>query len=222
MKIPSFVWIILVLVVGFGFLALLVNNKNAQTVTSATLPVMVDVYVDFNCPHCAEFEPSLKAAREKYGDDVNIQLKNLPFLTSGQSKDSSVDYALAQIAARKQDMGNEYAEELFKWITYLKAPSNTVFSYTDEQKELYRNAVDVDALAESLGLNVEKFMADRISAEVTAEMKAEKESAIKVLGAPSTPSVFFYGKPFRMNTYDEFDTQINNYIQAAKTTENAE
>lgn len=219
MKIPSIVWIILILVLGFGFLLIVSNNKNNQTLANATLPVKIDVYVDFNCPHCAEFEPVAAAAREKYGDKVDIQLKNLPFLTSGQTPDTSVQYSYAQLAARKQDKGNEFAMELFKWVTYTKSPSNTIYTYSDEEKALFGATVDVEKLATYLKLDLAKFNTDRNSDEIKAEMKAEKDEAIKVLGAPSTPSIFFYGKLFKLNTYDDFDAKIDAYITQAEANQ---
>jgi len=219
MKIPSIVWVALVLILGVGFVAVLANNKNAQSMADATLPVQVDVYVDFNCPHCAEFEPSVKAAREKYGDKVNIQLKNLPFLTSGQTPDTSVEYATAQVAAAKQDKGQEYAESLFKWIVYSKSANNTTFAYTDEEKALFAEDVDVSKLAEFLELDLVKFNQDLVSDDVKAEMRKQKDDAIKIMGAPSTPSVFFYGKLFKMTTFDDLDTKIDSYIRQAEANQ---
>lgn len=221
MKIPSFVWVILVVVLGVGFMAFLANNKNAQSMADATLPVQVEVYMDFNCPHCADFEPTVKAAREKYGEKANIQLKNLPFLTSGQTPDTSVEYSYAQIAAAKQGKGNEYAEGLFKWVTFAKSPNNNVFTYSEDEKALFASsAVRVDGLAEFLGLDLTKFSQDRVSDEVKAEMRKQKEDAVKIMGAPSTPSVFFYGKLFKMTTYDDFDAKIDAYIKQAEANQN--
>lgn len=219
MKIPSFVWIILVVALGFGFVAFLANNKTSQTVANATLPVAVDVYVDFNCPHCADFEPYVMAAREKYGEKVDIKLKNLPFLTSGQNPDKSVQYALAQIASRNQGMGDEYAEQLFKWIVYLKSPSNTSFTYTEEEKAFFNSPIDVDRLAEFMDMDVEQFTADRTSEAVQATMKEEKDAAIRIMGAPSTPAIFFYGNLFKLTTYDDFDAKIDSYIKQAEANQ---
>jgi len=185
----------------------------------ASLPVEVDVYVDFNCPHCAEFEPYVKAAREKYGEKVDIQLKNLPFLTSGKNPDTSVEYAYAQIAAAGQGKGDEYAEALFKWVVYTSSPANTIFEYTDEEKALFSEDIDVTKLAEFLELDVTKFKQDLISDATKAEMKKQKDDAIKVMGAPSTPTVFFYGKLYKMNTYDDLDTKINAYIKQAESNQ---
>lgn len=219
MKIPSFVWIILLVVVGFGFVAFLANNKTSQTVSNATLPVEVDVYIDYNCPHCADFEPYVKLAKEKYGDKADIRIKNLPFLTSGQTPDTSVQYALAHFAARNQGKGDEYSEQLFKWISYLRSPANTTFTYTEEEKVFFNSQIDVDRLAEFMELDVEQFAADRVSEATQAAMKEEKDAAIKIMGAPSTPSIFFYGNLFKLTTYDDFDAKIDSYIKQAEANQ---
>jgi predicted DsbA family dithiol-disulfide isomerase len=221
MKIPSIVWIILVLVLGFGFLVVVANNRNAQNSVNATLPVMAEVYVDFNCPHCADFEPYVKAAREKYGDKLNISIKNLPFLTSGQNPDTSVQYATAAIAARNQGKGVEYTESLFKWITYLKNPNNSTYEYSDREKTFFSSSnIDVVALAEFLGLNVETFQNDLVSETTKATLRQEKENIVKIMGAPSTPAVVFYGKLFKMSSFDDLDRQIQAYITQAEANQN--
>lgn len=218
MKIPSFVWVVLILVVGFGFLMFLANQKNNQSVVNATLPVDVEVYVDFNCPHCAEFEPFVTAAREKYGDKVNIKVKMLPFLTSGQNPDTSAEYAYAALAAGKQNKKEEFTELLFKWITFRKSPTNTIFTYTDEEKQLFGNSINVEELASYLDLDVQKFNADRVSSEVKTELLAEKDSAVKRMGAISTPAVFYYGTYQKLSTYNDLDAKIDSYIKQAEAS----
>lgn len=213
MKIPSFVWILLVLVIGFGFLFVVANSRNNQLIQEVSLPVEVAVYFDFNCPHCADFEPFVKEAREKYGEKANIELKNLPFLTSGQTRDTSVEYASAQIAARLQGKGNEFAEMLFKWLTYIRNPQNTIYTYSDSERELFTPVVNLDLLAEYLQLDVKKFSSDRISSDVNATLLAEKEEGIRLLGAPSTPSVFIYGEQLRLSSFNDLDRRIGEYIQ---------
>ena len=218
MKIPSFVWVVLILIVGFGFLMLLANQKNNQSVLNATLPVYVEVYADFNCPHCAEFESFVTAAREKYGDKVNIQVKMLPFLTSGQTPDTSAEYAYAALAAGKQAKKEEFTELLFKWITFRKNPTNTIFTYTDEEKQLFANTINLEELASYLELDVQKFNIDRVSSEVKAELLAEKDSAVKRMGAISTPAVFYYGTYQKLSTYNDLDAKIDSYIKQAEAS----
>jgi protein-disulfide isomerase len=222
MKIPSYVWIVLLILVSFGGLYFISNQRNKQEFENVQLPVEVEVYVDFNCPHCADFEPYVQQARQKYGEKANIELKMLPFLTAGQNPDTSVEYANAAIAARKQGKFNEYTDGLFKWITYRKTPTHPLFTFSDAEKELFAEAIDLDALAEFLELDVEQFKKDRVSEEVRAEVKAEKDKAIAKMGAASTPTIFIYGKQFKMQTFDDFDKQIASLIEQAEANQQEE
>jgi len=79
--------------------------------TGVKFPVKVDVFVDYNCPHCKDFDsgylvPLMK--NTKYKDKVDFEIKNLPFLA-----DSSLNYAWAAEAARKQGKFDDYSQHLF-------------------------------------------------------------------------------------------------------------
>jgi len=220
MKIPSFVWVILVIVLGVGFLAFLNNQKAASTnITSdnQTLPVKVDVYVDYNCPHCADFEPYVREVVTTYGDKVQLNEKNLPFLA-----DSSTTYAYAVEAARKQDKFDDYSYDLFKWASYLRNPSNTSFTYSDEDKSFYSQTIDPVKLAEKLGLDIDKFQSDMNSDEVKNLVKDQKAEAVKATGTQSTPTVLIYGKIFNMTSFTDLKDKVGELIKSieSKTTAN--
>lgn len=212
MKIPSYLWIVLVLIMGIGFLIFAGSQRNQQSIISRTLPVDVEVFLDFNCTHCADFEPYVAKAKEQFSSKANIQLKMLPILTSGQEEDTSTIYALAAIAARKQNKINEYSEILFKWISYVRNPNNTLYSYSDEEKEIYSQPIDVVKVAEIVQLDMERFNQDRVSSDTNSILLAEKNSAIKRMGGASTPAVFFYGEYKRLTSYSDIITEIDKYI----------
>lgn len=214
MKIPAFVWIILIVVVGFGGLYLLSNTKT-KTVSYAdkNLPVEVEVFIDFNCPHCATFEPYAKDLQETYGDKVDVQMKNLPILTTGQATDTSFEYATAFEAARLQDKGDEYSEALFKWITFRKGAATSPYSYTTEESEFFSSGpVDTVKLAERLDLDLEKFSKDVESTEVRDAVLEQKRSAIERMGPASTPAVFIYGEYFELQTLDDPKNKVGEII----------
>ena len=47
-------------------------------------------------------------------------------------------------------------------------------------------------------------------------MTNEKNTAVNIMGAPSTPAIFFYGNLYKMNTYADFDAKIDASIAQAK------
>lgn len=208
MRIPSFVWVIVVIILGLGFLAFLNSRKNSSiSAENQSLPVQVEVYVDYNCPHCADFEPFVKDVMTTYGEKVNVQTKMLPFLA-----ESSTTYAYAAEAARLQNKFEEYNLELFKWINYQRDPNNTNFVYTDEEKQMYSMTVSTSALAESLELDTAKFEEDVNSDAVKESVRAQKEGIVKLIGTQSTPTVLVYGKQFSMVNFDDLKTKVGELI----------
>ncbi len=86
-----------------------VDAAVAKAKTDNKLPVTLEVFSDYNCPHCAELEPLTVALKVKYkSDEVNFQEKNFPFL-----RDSSTTYAYAAEAARLQGKFDSFSQQLF-------------------------------------------------------------------------------------------------------------
>jgi predicted DsbA family dithiol-disulfide isomerase len=206
-NIPSGVWIVLTLVVGVGFLAFLSSNRERQAVQGRELPVQVEVYVDYNCPHCADFEPFVQEVEASYGEKVVVAHKHLPFLNA-----SSTTYAEATEAARKQEKFIEYHRNLFKWITYQSNPANTTFTYSDEEKTFFSQPVEVSKLAEYLGLDTTKFQEDLQSEDVKNTVKSQKEQIVRKLGGQSTPTVLIYDEQLQMKSYEDFKNRIDAVI----------
>jgi len=80
---------------------------------STKLPVLVEIFVDYKCPHCRDFEQNYYVALQqdiKYSGKVNFSTKNFPFLS-----DDSVNYAWGAEAAKKQapDKFIKFSAELF-------------------------------------------------------------------------------------------------------------
>lgn len=217
-KIPSFVWVVLVIVLGIGFLVFLSSQKNSDiNAADQNLPVDVEVYIDYNCPHCANFEPFVADVKEQYGEKANVQTKMLPFLT-----ESSTTYAYAAEAARSQGRFDDYNHDLFRWITYQADPNNTTFEYTDEDKTFFSQEINTTALAERLELDVEQFENDVNSDAIKNNVKEQKESIVKLLGTQSTPTVLIYGKQFTMTTYEDLGRKVGELINEIESKNSAE
>lgn len=94
-----------------------------DVIKTATKPVLVEEFFDFNCPHCYEFEPYSIEVQQKFGDKITYEYRNSPFL-----KPSSTTYAQAAEAARKQGKFDEYSQSLFNKIhgdgTIVSTPIN--------------------------------------------------------------------------------------------------
>jgi len=218
MKISSFVWVLGVVILGGSFLFFLSTNKASKTIPSkGTLPVTVEVFSDYNCPHCADFAPFVEDVKAVFGDKVDIQKKQSPFLA-----DSSSGYAYAAEAARDQGAFEDFDHQIFAWITYLKDSSNTKFTYSENDKSFYSQSVDVTKLAERLNLDIEKFNLDRKSSTIVNRVQDQKADLTKRMGSVSTPAVFIYGELFSMSTYDELKIKVQELITDAENKLNNE
>ncbi len=209
MKIPSIVWIILLVVIGGAFIIFLSQNK--ATPTDITLPLDVEVYSDYNCPHCATLVPYVYQVVETYGEDLNLEKRHLPFLT-----DSSYTYAYAAEAARDQDKFDEYNLELFKWLEYVRNSESTTFEYSDEEKELFSNDVNLETIAQRYSLDLEKFNFDRNSEEIKDRVILEKSNVVKRLGGQFTPVVFIEGERYELTTFNDLSNRIAELINSVK------
>lgn len=73
------------------------KTKLEGMISASTKPILVEEFFDFNCPHCYEFEEYAIDVQKTFGDKINYEMRNLPFL-----KPSSTTYAQAAEAAGKQ------------------------------------------------------------------------------------------------------------------------
>lgn len=213
MKIPSFVWVVGFLVVG-GIFLLALRPKPAE-IKEGTLPVQVEVFSDYNCPHCADFSPFVDEVITTFGDKVKVDLKQSPFLAS-----TSNTYAYAAEAARVQGKFSEYNHSLFAWASFLRDNANTNFTYSEEDKPFYSQEIDVTKLAERLGLDVAKFELDRKSSAVVNSVLDQKSDLAKRMNSVSTPAVFIYGQLFEMKTYNDLKAKVQELITAAESKQN--
>lgn len=95
-------------------------DEASEEDSSTELPIVVEVFEDYNCSACAAYQADLYEVEQAFDESqVVIQKKHLPFL-----KDSSEKYARAAEAARKQSKFDDYHIELYKMNF-----SNIDFSY---------------------------------------------------------------------------------------------
>ena len=192
------------------------NKKNPNAALKGTLPVQIEVYSDYNCPHCADFSPFVEDIISSFGDKVNVQIKQSPFLAP-----TSSSYAYAAEAAREQGRFAEFNHAIFEWSAFIRDPENTNFGYTEDEKTFYAQDIDVTKLAERLGLDLAKFDTDRKSSAIVNRVLNQKSELEDRMGSVSTPAVFIYGEQFAMSTYNDLKTRVQELITEAETKANA-
>jgi protein-disulfide isomerase len=125
------IWAFVVAVVAIVGLVVVINNTNAAgaqisadppaaalldkcgtaTCGSANAPVTIDLYADFQCPYCGQFEPVVEQLGPDYIDTgkVKVVFHNFAFIG-----DESVAAAQAAMCAGDQNKFWMFANDLYK------------------------------------------------------------------------------------------------------------
>ena len=132
--------------------------------------VTIVEWSDFQCPFCKRVTPTLDQIHETYGDQVRIVFRHLPL--SIHSK-APAAHAAAE-AAHKQGKFWEMHDKIF-----------------ENQRELSADKFAV--YAQELGLDVDQYKKDVVSAEVKKRLDGDSSAAAK-LGVTGTPAFFVNGR----------------------------
>lgn len=156
---------------------------------SATAPVTIVMFSDFQCPACAATHPVLKKVIAEYGTKIRFVVRDFPL---SMHKDS-FQAALAANAANKQGKFFEYTEILYS----------------------RQNALDTASLkkyAAELGLNLQKFEIDLSDEKAAAEVRKDIEDGNNY-GISSTPTVYVNGIKVRRLSADGFREAIERALK---------
>lgn len=147
----------------------------------ADAPVQLVVFSSFQCPGCRAFARDVHAIVDRFDGSVALVFMHYPLSTTcnpamrGNPHPHSCEAAWAAEAARRQGAFWPYHDGLF--ATDLRADEET----------LRRVAAEV-------GLDLERFDADRSSEAARAKVAADIDLGIR-LGVNATPTVFVNGNP---------------------------
>lgn len=184
-----FTIILLVIVAAFlGFAMFGKKDKAAEsgsTISSqgsqnyygkADSPVTVTEFVDYQCEACYAYYPYFKQVKEMYKDKVRFQIRNFP-ITSGHQ--FAFQAARAAEAAAKQGKFWEMHDKILE--------GQKIWEQTQNPQSYF------DGYAQSIGLDMEKYKADRDSADVAAIINKDLAD-VKKIGGTGTPTFAVNGK----------------------------
>ncbi len=159
--------------------SLVVSGEPDPTIGVPDAPIVIEEYSDFTCPHCAHF--SLDVLPKLYRDYIKtgkVKFVFKPFLRTPQSLAPS----LAALCAYEQDPAKfwEYHEKLFEGFLKAGPP--------------YYNKRNFIALANQLGLDVEKFKQCYESQKYKEDLLTLQKEALE-RGVRATPTLFIAGYP---------------------------
>lgn len=210
----EFIAVVIVVVVGlFGLFTLTKkDNPNGSNPASNAQPtshavgagnegVTLIEYGDLQCPACKSYYPIVKQIKEEFGDKITFQFRHFPL---NQIHPHAYQAARAAEAAGNQGKFFEMHDMLY------------------ENQDSWSGLSDVTSVFESyaqqLGLDMEKFKSDVVSAEVGAAIDADVKEGNKA-GANSTPTFVINGQKIEKNpqSLEEFKQLINDKIEEVKS-----
>jgi protein-disulfide isomerase len=150
-------------------------------------------YSDFQCPFCAEYAAMLKTLREKYGDQVKFVFRFYPLA----KHEYATITAKAAYAASLQGKFWEMHDLLFE--------NQKEWSESDDPRPY------LDAYAESLGLDLDKFHADA-DAQSTSDFITRQAAEGKKGGVSHTPWFVVGDSVVLPRSLEEFDKLIREAL----------
>lgn len=179
------------------FAVLLFYMKNNKTPETATLPITLEEFADFECPACQAYQPVIEQIVSEFSEDEMVfKYRHLPLT---QIHPHAYNSAIASEAAREQGKFAEYASVLY---------------------ENQANLADEDLLAyaEGLELDMDKFKADLENPELKERVDNDMKEADS-RNYQSTPTFVLDGKRISMtsNPEDQLRKAIQERIDLAKS-----
>jgi len=158
---------------------------------SATAPVTIVEFTDFQCPACAAMHPVLEEVLKSYGDKVRFVVRDFP-LNQHQNARKAAE---AANAANEQGKFFEYIALLFQRQKALDVPS-------------------LKKYATELGLDRARFDAALDRGVFAPEVKHDIEDG-EMYGVGSTPTIFINGVQLRVLSADGLREAIDRAAKSA-------
>jgi len=150
-----------------------INTAGSPEKGPESAKVTLVEFSDFQCPFCSRVTPTIAEIEETYGDDVRVVFKHLPL---SMHPKAPAAHAAAE-AAHRQGKFWEMHDLIF---------ANQQQMGPDKYLEW----------AADIGLDVDRFKRDIVSAEVKRKVDADAAEAAS-LGVTGTPGFFINGRFLR-------------------------
>jgi protein-disulfide isomerase len=198
----------LVLVVG-GLIWLAQGGGRAEVYVPAVNEIMADdnvagkadasvtvvEYSDFQCPACAQYHAIVKELVKNYGDRVRFVHRNFPI----PGYVNGLAAARAAEAAALQGKFFEMADMVFTRQREWTSQDSSAFAKT------------LDSYAQAIGLDIDRFRADKESQAVLDKIRRDTDSALDA-GVDSTPSFFINGTRIQHGSYADFAGKLDKAL----------
>ena len=161
-----------------------VADGTGVLVGDADAPVVVDLYEDFLCPACRQFEEVNGATLESLVDDGAIQLRYRPIAILDRFSTDEYSTRSLNAAGVVLDAAGPEAFAEFAGLLFAEQPAEGGPGLTDDR------LIELAADAGASGAEVEEGIRDRVFEDWTARVTEEASKA----GVSGTPTVLIDGE----------------------------
>ncbi|HJR07495.1 MAG TPA: thioredoxin domain-containing protein [Pyrinomonadaceae bacterium] len=167
-----------------------------QAKGSASAPVTIEEFGDYQCPPCGALYPELEKIKDEYGDRVRLIFRHYPLV---RIHPNALAAAHAAEAAGLQGKFWEMHDQLYRGQKSWEHSSDARTSFA--------------AYARSIGLDAERFARDMNGDDADKRIVADHERA-RSLGVDSTPVIFVNGRklPAAAQTAKDIRTAIDGAL----------
>lgn len=191
-KIIQILSVVAIMLMGMGIL----TEATAQSSSAESNSITLTEYSDYQCPACGYFHPIVKKLKDKFGEQIQLELKFYP-LNSHQFA------ALAARAAQAAKNQGKFLEM-----------HNLIFKNQKHWSSAINPTPIFEGYAKKIGLDMEQFRKELNAAATQKAVMEEKQEGINK-GVNSTPTFFIDGKEVSPlpRTYKEFEKVIKKHLE---------
>lgn len=174
----------------------------AQAQSEGEPSITIVEYSDYQCPACAYFHPIVEKLKDKYGDQINFEMRYFPL----NSHRYAALAARAAQAAKNQGKFREMHDLLFE--------NQEQWSKSGNPGGIFVN------YAEKIGLDIEQFK-NELNAAETQKIVMEERREGRAKGVNSTPTFYIEGEQLNNlpRTFEQFDQIVQSYLQEKQSSE---
>jgi protein-disulfide isomerase len=163
-------------------------------------PAKLEIYGDFQCPSCAGASAVIDELQKEFGDRLCVIYYEFPLAMHKHSMEA----ALAAEAAGMQGKFWEMHDALYQYQNVWSSATTV--------------SIFFDTYAQTLGLDVARFKADRTSPMLLAQIRAQADAG-SARGVENTPTLFVNGVQIKTAfSKESLKATLNDAIAAKKNS----
>ena len=187
------------LFIALIFSTVLTQPVVAQDGSEQEPTITIVEYSDYQCPACGYYHPIVEKIKEKYGDQVQLELKFFPLNSHRYAALAARAAQAAKNQGKFREMHNMLYENQKQWSESVN-PAPTLVNYARE-----------------LDLDIDKFKSE-LNARETQQTVMQQKKEGQQQGVRATPTFIIEGEQVSSlpKNFAEFDQLVQQYLNEKK------